>query len=172
MKKLLAALLAAAMLLSAGALAATYNKHGISFEYDDQFFTIEVDEHNDALDTDTVALKDKHGNNIVIDVRELKDGETFPTLDYFRDIEQETGVKAEKLESWAGFKDVLHHSFTMDSYYCDEFIAPVCDDDHPDTIEAVLDVTLSGNRVAGEEAAMESADRIAEVVDSLRVVDD
>jgi hypothetical protein len=171
MKKLMAALLAVTMILGASALAATYNKHDIAFNYDDKFFTIDSEEHNDAQDIDIVALKDKNGNNIVINVRELKGGEAFPTLDYFKDLEQETGAKAEKLETWANFKNVLHLGYTLDSFYYDEFVAPVCDDDDPNDIEAVLDVTISGNQVKGEAAAMESSDKIAEVVDSLKVDD-
>ncbi len=168
MKKIIALLLAAALCLSASAFAATYtHDDDITFEYDDKYFEIAMDDHTD--DEDLIVLTDKNGGSISIQVLELEDGEKFPTPADFESAEVKPTSEVETLETWANFKNVLNFSYDSEENHQDVFIAPVYDDDGE--IDAVLTVSITGQPIADEDAATESSDRISEVVDTLRVND-
>ena len=166
MKKTIAVLLVALLSMSVGALAATYTCGDITFDYNEDFFEIAMDDHTD--DEDLVILTDGNEGGISIHLAELEDGETFPTAE---ELAQTWNVEVETLEAWGNFKDVL--SFELegeDDAYESLFIAPVYDDDGE--IDDILTVTISIAPIEDEDAAMESSDWISEVVDTLKIIDD
>lgn len=168
MKKFFAILLAATLTLAASAFAATYTyKDDITFEYNDKFFEITMDDHTD--DEDLVILTDKNGGFVRIHLGDLDDGETFPTLEDFKEIEEANDTKVEVMDQWANYKNVFTYGYDVDNYHEDVFIAPVYDDDGE--IDAILTVNIGGEKIEDEDAAMDSSDWISEVVDTLRVDD-
>lgn len=168
MKKLFALLLAGAMALSAGAFAATYtHEDDIRFEYDENYFEISMEDHTD--DEDLIILTDKNQDSIRIHLRELDDGEKFPTLEELKASEATQDSVVEQMDTWANFKNVLNYGYDIDTYHEDIFIAPVYDDDGE--IDAILTVNIGSEPIADEEKAMERSDLISQVVDSL-IVDD
>ena len=167
MKKIVAILIAAILAISATAFAATYVYDDITFDYDENFFTITTDDHTD--DEDLVILTDKNGGFVRIHLRDMEDGETFPTAE---SIAQTVGVEVIAMDEWANFKNVLCYDLTgEDSYYESVFIAPVYDDDENE-IDDILTINIGGPTIADEDAAIESSDLTSEVVDTLRVVED
>ena len=168
MKKMFIMLLIAILTLSTAAFAATYtHDDDITFRYDDAFFKISMDDHGD--DEDLIILDDQHGGFVRIHLRDLDDGETFPTIEDFSEIEAANGTKVEKLAEWAGFTDVFTYGYNVDAYHEDVFIAPIYDDDHE--IDAILTVNIGGDALEDEAAGMERADMVSEVVDTLKVKD-
>ena len=167
MKKILAMILIAILSLSSVcALAATYRNDDLTFEYDDTLFEISMDDHTD--DEDLVILTGKEaawGNTFIrIHLRDLDDGEQFPTKDEFTplaDVEVTQG-------DWNGYKNVFMYTIededgTSDSF----FIAPVADDDGE--IEDILTVEISVSKIDDEDTGMGRDDAISAVVDSLKI---
>ena len=88
MKKFFALALIAILSLSTTAFAATYryDDDDIVFTYDENLFDVTMDDHTD--DEDLVILSTKDEKNFVrIPLAELDDGETFPTIADFKDLE-------------------------------------------------------------------------------------
>ena len=166
MKKLFAMLLVAVLAMSATAFAATYTCDDITFDYNEDFFEITMDDHTD--DEDLVILTDKYGGGIRIYLADLDDDETFPTAE---EVAALWDVEVEEMDEWANFKNVLCYELAgEDDYYEVVFIAPVYEDDGE--IDDILTVTIGGTPIEDEDAAMERSDWISEVVDTLKVVDD
>ena len=171
MNKFFAILIAAALVLSCNAaFAATYTRDDdIRFEYDENAFEITLDDHGDDEDLVILTGKDASWGNtfIRIHLADLRDGESFPTMDDFtvmpdaRDLTQ---------GEWNGFKDVFMYNVAGEDgwteYY---FIAPVTDDDGE--IEDILTVNIGTAQLDDEEADMARADQISAVLDTLRVND-
>ena len=169
MKKLIA-LIAVLALACTAALAATYNDHDIAFEYDDASFEITMDDHTD--DEDLVILSGKNeawGNAFIkLHLRDLEDGEAFPTMDDFAEMVEASNTEVTQ-DEWNGFRDVFMYTVdygdSMESY----FIAPVEDDDGE--IDAILTVVIGVDRIDDEEAGMARDDTISAVLDTLKVDD-
>ena len=100
MKKIVAILIAAILAMSTGALAATYTYPDcdFTFEYNEEFFEITMDDHTD--DEDLVILTDKNEGGISIHLADLEDGETFPTAE---ETAATWGVEVETMEKWGNF---------------------------------------------------------------------
>ena len=168
MKKIIAVLLVAMLAMSASALAATYTYPDcdFTFDYNEEFFEITMDDHTD--DEDLVILTDKNKDGIAIHLGDLDDGETFPTAE---EVAEAMGVEVETMEEWGNFKNVLSYETTdEDGFYQVVFIAPVYEDDGD--IDDILTVTIGVMPIEDEEAAMETSDWISEVVDTLKIIDD
>ena len=170
MKKMLIMLLVAILTLSATAFAATYtHEDDIRFEYDDNAFEISMDDHTD--DEDLVILSGKNeawGETFVrIHLRDLEDGEKFPTMDEFTAMPD---AKDLTQGDWNGFKDVFTYNVAYEDgaaeYY---FIAPVTDEDGE--VEDILTVVIGTSKVEDEAVAMERDDLISAIVDTLKVND-
>ena len=170
MKKLFVILLVAILTLTATAFAATYTyEDDIAFQYSEESFEISMDDHTD--DEDLVILTGKEaawGNTFIrIHLRDLDDGEAFPTMESFTAMPDASEVTQ---GDWNGFKDVF--MYTVENveggteYY---FIAPVTDDDGE--IEAILTVNIGVSEVDNEDAAMDRDDLISDVLDTLKVDD-
>ena len=171
MNKFFAILIAAVLALSCtAAFAATYtHDDDIRFEYDDSRFEISMDDHTDDEDLVILAGKDAAWGDtfIRIHLADLRDGESFPTMDEFtampdaRDLTQ---------GEWNGFKDVFMYNVAGEDGWTEcVFIAPVTDDDGE--IEDILTVNIGTAQLDDEEADMARADQISAVLDTLRVND-
>ena len=107
------------------------------------------------------------GNTFIrIHLRELDDGEQFPTKDEFTPIADVEVTQGD----WNGYKNVFMYTIededgTSDSF----FIAPVADDDGE--IEDILTVVIGVNAIEDEDTAMERDDMISAVMDTLMVND-
>ena len=171
MKKLFALALIAILALTATAFAETYRyEDDITFNYDEKLFDITMDDHTD--DEDLVILSTKDGNNFVrIHLAELDDGETFPTIADFKDLEEGLGVKVETLETWAnGYKNVFTYAVdNEDGTMETTFIAPVYDDDGE--IDDILTVRIGVEKDVDEAAAMARDDAISDILNTLKVDD-
>ena len=170
MKKLFAILLVAILTLTATAFAATYTyKDDIAFKYNEEFFEISMDDHTD--DEDLVILTGKEatwGDTFIrIHLRDLDDGEAFPTMENFTAMPDASEVTQGE---WNGFKDVFMYTVeNVDGgmeYY---FIAPVTDDDGE--VEDILTVNIGVSEVDDEGVAMNRDDLISDVLDTLKVDD-
>lgn len=176
MKKLIVALMIAALCLTGAAMAKTYTDrdHDLTFEYDENFFEISMEDETDdellvILSAKDPALTD---TGIRFHLADLDDGETFPTLADFADIEQSLGTKVEQGE-WNGFKDVFSYDIPGDEVYESVFIVPVYDDDDDDhDVEDILTINISATKLDDEEAAMARDDALSAVLDTLKVLDD
>ena len=173
MKKMIAALLTVALLLSCAALAESYRwKDDLTFEYDANAFEIAMDDHTD--DEDLVILNFKNpewGEGYVrIHLRDLEDCETFPTKADFAEVEK--GLNTEVTQGdWAGYKDVFMYSVDDGDSLEGTFIAPIYDNDDKE-IEDILTVRISVTKIDDEETAMDRDDHISDIVDTLKVLDD
>ena len=171
MKKFFALVLIAILTLTATAFAETYRyEDDITFNYDEKLFDITMDDHTD--DEDLVILSTKDGNNFVrIHLAELDDGETFPTIADFKDLEEGLGVKVETLETWAnGYKNVFTYAVdNEDGTMETTFIAPVYDDDGE--IDDILTVRIGVEKDVDEAAAMARDDAISDILNTLKVDD-
>ena len=167
MKKIITMILIALLALSTTAFATIYRHYDdITFEYDDTLFEISMDDHTDNEDMIILTGKDTAWGNtfIRIHLRELDDGEQFPTKDEFTPIADVEVTQGD----WNGYKNVFMYTIededgTSDSF----FIAPVADDDGK--IEDILTVEISVSRIDDEETAMARDDAISAVVDSLKI---
>ena len=171
MNRFFAILLAVVLALSCtAAFAATYtHDDDITFEYDDAKFEISMDDHSD--DEDLVILTGKDaawGETFVrIHLADLKDGETFPTIDKFTAMPD---AKDLNQGEWLGFKDVFMYTVEYEDGTSEHyFIAPVTDDDGE--VEDILTVVIGVTAIEDEDAAMERDDLISNVVDTLKVND-
>ena len=170
MKKFIAALLFAVLTLSATAFAATYtHEDDIRFEYDDTAFEITMDDHTD--DEDLVILTGKDaawGDTFIrIHLADLRDGETFPTMDEFTAMPD---AKDLTQGEWLGFKDVFMYTVEYEDGASEHyFIAPVTD--NYGEVEDILTVVIGLEEMDDEDAAMARDDLISTVLDTLRVND-
>ena len=169
MKKLIAILMAALLALSTVAFAETYRSDDLNFEYDENAFEITVDDRTD--DETTVVLYGKNeawGHTFVaFYVRDLKDGEKFPTMEEMSEIPDTTVTQGE----WNGYTDVFMYTLEYDDGTTENyFIAPVKDKDDKE-IEDVLTVHIGTSKIEDEAAIQERDDAISAVVDSLKVDD-
>ena len=178
MKKLIATLMIAALLLTGSALAATYDTDNIAFEYDDSVFKVEVEDNEDGEAYCILySVNDELENTFVnISVAKLEDDETFPTLEAYTkeaNEDEESEVLVDVLDEWAGFKGVYHY----DSEYADEethfhastFTAPVYKDDK---VIAIADIYVCQDVLEDEDAAMQISDAISEILDTLKITTD
>lgn len=178
MKKLIATLMIAALLLAGSALAATYDTNNIAFEYDDSVFQVEMEDNADGEAYCILySVNDELDNTFVnISVIELEDDETYPTLEeYTKEAseDEEGEIRVDVLDEWAGFKDVYHY----DSEYTDEethfhsstFTAPLYKDDKA---IAIADVYVCQDVLEDEDAAMQISDAISEILDTLKITVD
>ena len=171
MKKMIVMLLAAILALtSTAAFAATYtHEDDIRFEYDENAFDISMEDHGDDEDLVILTARDEAWGEtfIRIHLRELEDGESFPTMDDFTAIPDAQDLNQGE---WKGFKDVFTYSVkNMDggTEYC--FIAPVADDDGE--IEDILTVNVGTSPIEDEDTAMTRDDLISAVLDTLKLGD-
>ena len=171
MNKLFAILLAAVLALSCtAAFAATYtHDDDIAFEYDDTKFEISMDDHTDDEDLVILTGKDEAWGNtfIRIHLADLRDGETFPTMDEFTAMPD---AKDLTQGEWLGYKDVFMYTVEYEDGASEHyFIAPVTDDDGE--IEDILTVVIGVTAIEDEDAAIERDDLISNVVDTLKIDD-
>ena len=171
MNKFFAVLIAAVLALSCtAAFAVTYiHEDDITFDYDETSFRIGMDDHTD--DEDLVILdgtNEAWGETFIrIHLADLRDGETFPTMDDFTAM---PGAKDLTQGEWNGFKDVVTYTVEYEDGTAEHyFIAPVADDDGE--IEDVLTVIIGLKALDDEDAAMARDDQISAVLDTLRVDD-
>lgn len=171
MKKMIVMLLVAILALSATAFATTYTyEDDIRFEYDETAFDITMEDHTDDEDLIILIAKDEAWGEtfIRIHLAELRDGESFPTMDDFtampdaRDLTQ---------GEWNGFNDVFMYSVDNEANGFTEhyFIAPVMDDDGE--VDAILTVNIGVSPIEDEDLAMTRDDLISAVLDTLQVDD-
>lgn len=151
------------------AFAATYRNDDLTFEYDDALFEVSMDDHTD--DEDLVILTGKEaawGNTFIrIHLRELDDGEQFPTKDEFTPIADVEVTQGD----WNGYKNVFMYTLEYDDGTSEHyFIAPVMDDDGKE-VEDLLTVHIGISKIEDESVAMARDDAISAVVDSLKVDD-
>ena len=169
MNKLFTILLAAVLALSCtAAFAATYtHDEDITFEYDEAKFEITMDDHTDDEDLIILDGKDEAWGNtfIRIHLADLRDGETFPTMDEFTAMPD---AKDLNQGEWLGYKDVFSYTVEYEDDASEHyFIAPVTDDDGE--VEDILTVEIGISPIEAEDAAMERDDLISAVVDSLKI---
>ncbi|MGX8706622.1 MAG: hypothetical protein ACSW8J_08595 [bacterium] len=172
-KKLIAALLAAAMLLGCAALAQTYRyEDDLTFTYDENCFEIATEDHTDDEDMVVLNFKDAEWGDgyIRIHLRDMEDGEKFPTLQDFAELEQGLNTQVTQGE-WNGYKDVFMYDVDDGDTLEATFIVPIYDDDDRE-VEDILTVKICVTHIDDEETAMARDDRISEVVDTLKVLDD
>ena len=151
MKKFFALLFVTILAMTAAASAATYTHEHLTFEYSDSFFEITMEDHGD--EEDMVILRDKNQGGIRIHLRDMEDGEAFPTAE---EIAKDLNVEVTKMDEWGNFKDVLTYDTQSDNFIESVFIAPIYDDDGE--IDDILTVNINGEIIEDEEAAMESSD--------------
>lgn len=172
MKKLLVMMLVAILALGSTAFAATYTlDEDITFEYDENAFEIANETKTD--DEAVVVLNIKNANwgegFVLIDLADLEDGKTFPTLEEKQAEMQGVDVIQ---GDWANFKNVLSFSTEEEGVTLSSFIVPIYDDDEPTKVEDVMSVVISVTKVDDEQAATDRDDAISNLVDSLKVIDD
>ena len=169
MKKLIAILMAALLALSTVAFAEIYRSDDLNFEYDENAFEITVDDRTD--DETTVVLYGKNeawGHTFVaFYVRDLKDGEKFPTMEEMSQIPDTTVTQGD----WNGYKDVFMYTLEYDDGTSEHiFIAPVMDDDDKE-VEDLLTVHIGISKIEDEDTLQARDDAISAVVDSLKIDD-
>ena len=173
MKKIICVLLAV-LLLTVTALAETYAdpEKDLSFTYDADAFAIGMDDVGD--DEHLILLggtQEAWGEYYIrIHLRELEDGETFPTLEDFADIEEALNTTATQVE-WNGFKDAITYSIEDEESYESVCIIPVYDADDGE-VEDILTLNIYVANLEDHEAAMARDDAISAVLDSLELLDD
>ena len=171
MNKFFAILIAAVLALSCtAAFAATYtHDDDIRFEYDDARFEISMDDHTDDEDLIILDGKDAAWVNtfIRIHLADLRDGETFPTMDEFAAMPD---AKDLTQGEWNGFRNVFMYTVEYDDGGLEHyFIAPVFDEDGE--VEDILTVNIGVSQLDDEDAVMARDDQISAVLDTLRVND-
>ncbi len=170
MKKFFAILMVAILTLSTAAFAATYNHDDdVRFQYDETKFEISMDDHTGDEDLVILTGKDEAWGEtfIRIHLAELRDGETFPTMDEFTAMPD---AKDLTQGEWNGFRNVFMYTVEYEDGGSEHyFIAPVTDDDGE--IDHILTVNIGISPIEDEETAMTRDDLISAVVDTLRVDD-
>ena len=169
MKKMLALMIAVLLALSTVAFAEVYRSDDITFEYDEKDFEVSLDDRTD--DETTVVLHGKNeawGNTFIsFYLRDLDDGEKFPTMDEMSQIPDTTVTQGD----WNGYKDVFMYTLEYDDGTSEHFfIAPVMDDDGKE-IEDLLTVHIGVSKIDDASVATARDDAISAVVDSLKVDD-
>lgn len=167
MKKMLALIMATLLALSTAAFAEAYRSDDITFEYDEKNFEISLDDRTD--DETTVVLHGKNeawGNTFIsFYLKDLDDGETFPTMADMSQIPDTTVTQGD----WNGYKNVFMYTLEYDDGTSEHFFtAPVMDDDDKE-VEDLLTVHIGVTKIEDESVAMERDDAISAVVDSLKV---
>ena len=153
------------------AFAANYRyDDDITFEYDDTLFEITMDDHTDDEDLVILTAKDASWGDetyIRIHLRDLHDGEQFPTKDDFTAMPGSSEITQ---GDWNGYHNVFMYTVeNVDGSQENFFIAPVVDDDGE--VEDILTVNICVNKIDDEETAMLRDDAICEVVDTLKITD-
>ena len=177
MKKTIAVLLAA-MLALCGMTALAESKtyvdpnRDITFTYDDAAFEIaQEDVADDELLVVLASKKPEWGEaGISFHLEDLEDGQKFPTLADFKDVEEALHTTVTQGE-WNGFKDVFMYDTTAEGVTTQAFIVPVYDKDDGD-VEDILTVNINVSRLDDEETGMKRDDEISAVVGSLKLLDD
>ena len=173
MKKLFALFLIAILAMSTvAAFAATYNyDNDLIFNYDENNFEISMDDHTDDEDLIILTAKDASWGEetyIRIHLRDLDDGEQFPTMDEFTAM---PGASEVTQGEWNGYSNVFMYTVENEDGSQDNFfIAPVMDDDG-DEVEDILTVEICVSKIEDEDIAMGRDDQISAVVDSLKIDD-
>ena len=130
-----------------------------------------MDDHTDDEDLIILTAKDVSWGEetyIRIHLRDLDDGEQFPTMDEFTAT---PGASEVTQGDWAGFSNVLMYTVeNEDGSQESFFIAPVMDDDG-DEVDDILTVNICVSKIEDEEIAMARDDAISEVVDTLKIDD-
>ncbi len=163
MKRLFALMLTVALLMTGTALAATYHKDALTFDYDKKAFSITMDDHTDTEDLVILTGKKKAWGDayVRIHLRRLDAGEAFPTLADFSEIPEEVTQGA-----WGGFEDVFMYTMDDGEFTESYYIVPVT---LADGADALLTVRIGANKVEDEKTATARDDMISAVVDSLIV---
>lgn len=169
MKKLIAILMAALLALSAAAFAETYRNDDITFEYDGNAFEITLDDSTDDVTDVVVYGKNEAWGHTYVSfyMKELEDGEKFPTADELAAENNATVTQGE----WNGYKDVLMCTLEDDdgmtrSY----FVIPVKDDDDNE-VDDILTVQIGVSKIEDEATLQERDDAISAIVDSMKTDD-
>ena len=123
-----------------------------------------MEDHGD--EEDMVILHDKNQGGIRIHLRDMEDGETFPTAE---EIAKDLNVEVTKMDEWGNFKDVLTYDTQSDNFIESVFIAPIYDDDGE--IDDILTVRIGVEKDVDEAAGMARDDAISEIVNTLKVDD-
>ena len=171
MKKLFAMILIAILAMSTVAFAATYrhDEDDIVFEFDDTLFEISMDDHTGDEDLVILTAKDASWGDtyIRIHLRDLNDGEQFPTMDEFTAM---PGASEVTQGEWNGYSNVFMYTVeNVDGTSDNFFIAPVMDDDG-DEVDDILTVEICVSKIEDETAQLRD-DAISAVVDSLKIDD-
>ena len=175
MKKLIAALLIASLALTGCAFAETYvdPDNRLTFEYDDT--CLEIVQEDVADDELLVILNGTvqswGATGITLYLYDMEDGESFPALEDFADMEQELNIDVVQGE-WNGFANVFMYDIAEGDGIESVFIVPIYDDDDPSDVDDVLTITITVEKADDEESAMDRDDAISEIVDTLKVLDD
>lgn len=171
MKKTIALLLATLMLLTAAAIAETYTDrdNDLTFTYDPSAFEIAFEDETD--DELTVVLGGTNADwgeyNVKFYLADLDDGEAFPTLEDFAEMQASLDMEIDQME-WNGFKDVILYTIHDVGSTEQVFLVPLYDDGR---IDDQLTITITVQDLA-DEAAMARDDAISEVLDTMMIVDD
>ena len=161
MKKLIAALLIAVMVLTAAvAFAEQYEGEDITFTYDENAFEITTDEVDDG------------GHFVVLNAKEEAWGKTY--IRFYVYMEEEDGQfsSVESLQEllpdieitqgeWNGFNDVIMYNDGTEQL----FLVPL-------TTGEQMTVGICVTEIEDEDVAMERDDQISAVLDTLKIVAD
>ena len=172
MKKLMIMLLVAMLALTAAATAETYRHDDLTFEYDAAAFEITSEDHTDDEDLVLLGFKNAEwGEGYVrIHLRDMKDGETFPTLDDFKDVQESLNAPVEQMETWANFKNVITYEAVSDDVHETVFVAPAMEKDGE--IDDILTVSIGVTSLDDEETGMLRDDALSDLVNSIQIIDD
>ena len=162
MKKTIAMLLVAALMLIGAAMAETYSDD-MTFIYDENCFEISMDDKGDGEHLVILTgTKEEWGDTYIrLYLGELGEGESIPTLEDYEGLPE--GVVATQSD-WLGFHDVIMYSFDDEDATEDVFVVPVDD-------QTILSVSIGLSKIEDEEISMGRSDMISEVVDTLKVGD-
>ena len=159
MKRTMATLLAAVLMLMGMALAESYSD-GFRFTYSKEYFEISTDEKGE--DRHTVVLTggvEEWGRTYIrFDLASLGGSDAPVTPDSLAG--ELPGIEITQGD-WKGFSDVLMYRRDVDGVTESCFIAPVD--------EGLLSVTIGVTGLDDERVAMDRDDRISAVVDSLKM---
>ena len=169
MKKLIALIMAALLVLGISAYAETYHTGDITFDYDEQVFDISLDDSTDDVTNVVIYGKVEAWGHYYVNfhVEELKDGESFPTAEA---LAKEKNVEVTEGD-WNGYKNVLMYAIEGDDGMTrSTFIVPVMDDDGNE-VDDILKVVIGASTIEDEAALQARDDSISAVVDSLKIDD-
>ena len=174
MKKIVCILIVALMLTTAAFAEIqpyTDPEGDIAFSFDTDCFELYMDDVGD--DEHMIILTGTRADwsdcYIRMHLRELDDGEAFPVLADFEEIEKGLNTKA-KQSDWNGFTDVIMYEIDTADDFEQVFIVPVRDDDGE--IEDILTINAFADKLEDEDAGMSRDDAISAVLDTLKVLED